>query len=221
MGPLAQLYLFLVGLAAGLAILAATAYRRISPVWLRGVLLGCAVLMLGRYVALAAHTSPEAAERWAFLRRFWFASVIGLTLPSVIAVDQLVKHPAMTPKRLLRWCAPWLAVQAALLLFAPLRLVPDSIGAWAVRMDAPWRWVLSATQALFVLGFLFLCLKLLRLLPAGPGRRALAALAAAQAWLGLDGVVLALGGSYFRPYLFSEMAVLLALWYAYETTARP
>lgn len=75
---------------------------------------------------------------------------------------------------------------------------------------------MAGTQAVFVLGFLFLAFTLFRFVPRGPGRRALAALAAAQAWLGIDGVVLALGGSYFRPYLYSEMAALLALWYAYE-----
>lgn len=139
MGPLARPYLFLLGLAAGLTILTATAYRRTSPAWLRGMLLACAALMLGRYVALAAHTSPDAAERFEVLRRFWFASVIGLTLPSVFAVDQLVKHPAMTPMRLLRWCAPFLAASAAILLLAPLRLMPDSVGAWAVHLEAPWR----------------------------------------------------------------------------------
>ena len=42
-------------------------------------------------------------------------------------------------------------------------------------------------------------------------------LVACHVWLAVDGVLLACGQWYFRPYLYSEPAALLAVWYAYDT----
>lgn len=212
-------YLFLLGLASGFALLAASAYRRVSPAWLKWLLLGTTLLVLGRYLALALFTQPDAPERvWAW-RHLWFGTSIGLTLPSLMAVDQLVRHPAMSPAKLLRWYAPFLAVYAAVMLLGDFHPVPDPVAGWMPQLSRPWQAAVSIVQSVFVLGFLGGCAVLARKIPVPRLRAALAFLALGHAGLGLDGLLLASGGWYFRPFLYSEMLTLAALWHAYETSA--
>lgn len=214
MAPSAGPYLFLLGLAAGMGLLTLTAYRAVSPAWLRRLLTVVSMCVIARYVSLALFAMLQQPPLPWLLARCWYASTVGLTLPSVVAIDQLVRHPAMTPRRLLTWFSPFLAVYVATLLFG---VVVPPIG--EPVLAAPWRMVLSTTQAIFATSFIAACVLFIRKVPLLPIRIALAALAAAHTYLAVDGMILAAGGWYFRPYLFSEMAALLALWFAYETAA--
>ena len=56
MPPAGALYLFLLGLASGLALLTASAFRKVSPAWVRWLLLACGALVISRYVAMALQT---------------------------------------------------------------------------------------------------------------------------------------------------------------------
>ena len=217
MAALAGPYLFLLGLASGFVILAITAYRRVSPRWLRWLLMAAGLFMLSRYATLALFTHPEAPQRFWALRHCWFASSIGLTLPSVFAIDQLVKHPAMSPKTLLRWFTPFLIVYALVMLFGSFTPRPDPWVGWTLGLGPVWRVVLLVTQAVFVLGFIGICVMVMLKFPSRSVRLALLGLAAGHGYLGVDGLILALDGAYFRPFLYSEMVTLLAIWHAYET----
>ena len=219
MPPLAGPYLFLLGLAGGFSILAISAYRRVSPKWLRWMLIVTGCFMISRYVTMALFTDSDAPNRYWALRHCWFASSISLTLPGVFAVDQLVKHPAMTPKRLLQWFSPFAAVYASIILFGDVTPKADAIAGWMPTLSSGWRLLVTATQSVFVLGFLGLSVMFLPKLPDRRLKRALVLLTAGFAYLGLDGGLLALGLNYFRPFLFSEMLTLFALWNAFETAS--
>lgn len=217
---MAAAYLFALGLASGVGLLTLTAYRRVSPVWLRWLLTAAGVFTISRYVAMAAFAvAPEPESVWA-LRRCWFASSVGLTLPGVVALDQLVRHPAMSAKKLLRWFFPFLAVYAAVLLFGAFTPARDPWLGWAPRLAPAWQAALSLVQSVFVVGYLALCALFIRKLPSRPIRAALLMLAVGYGYLGLDGLLLAMGRTYFRPFLFSEILTLLALWHAYDTADR-
>ena len=213
-------YLFLLGMATGLALLTTTSYLRVSPSWLRWVLMASGLFVMSRYLTLALFTTPEAPRYFLSLRPCWFATSVGLTLPSVCALDQLLRHPAMTPKKLLVWFSPFLIVYGVVLLFADATPVPDRVVGWMLRLGNGWQILLALAQGVFVLGFIGLSLVLMRKIPSTPIRLALIGLVVGQGYLGLDGVLLALGRWYFRPFLYSEMLMLLALWHAYETSAR-
>ena len=217
--PLIGVYVFLLGLASGLTVLTMTAYRRMSPTWLRWLLIATGLLMLSRYLTMALFTHPEAPQRFWALRHYWFASSIGLTLPSLFAVDQLLKHPAMTPRKLLGWYAPFLVVYATVIVWGPLTPQSSPFGGWIPTLNPAWRWVISIVQSVFVMGFIGVCLMLMRKLPSRPIRIALLGLVLGYGYLGADGLLLVMGGSYFRPFLYSEMVTLLAIWHAYETGA--
>ena len=219
MAPLAGAYLFLLGLASGIALLTISAFQRVSPPWLKGLLVASGLFVISRYVALALFATAESPERvWAW-RHCWFATSLALPLQSAFAVDQLLRHPAMSPKKLLGALAPFLIAYSAVILFAGMAPVPDRVVGWSLRLEPGWQRFLSVTHSLFVLGFLGVALLLMRKVPSRPIRVALLGLALGIGALALDGILLALGGWYFRPYLYSEMLALCAIWHAFETGA--
>lgn len=214
-----ELYFFLLGLASGMVLLAMSAYRRVTPSWLRWLLMGSGLLVIGRYIALALFASTESPQQVWIFRHLWFGSAIGLMVPSVFAVDQLVRHPAMTPKKLLAWVAPFLVADGAIMTVGDFRAGPDPIIGWTLHLSSPWRMVAVGTETVFAIGFIGMCILLMRKLPVRPIRLALAGLVLGSLYLALDGLLAALGRWYFRPFLFSEMVMCLAIWYAYERAA--
>lgn len=215
MVPSSGAYFFLLGLATGIALLTLTAFRRISPSWLKWLLMACSVLTISRYATMALFASPEGVKRFWFLRPCWYATSIGLSLPSVMAIDQLLRHPALSPKKLLMWMSPLLTVYLLVMFFGPAE---QSAEAARVSLRGGWQLLFSATQSVFLIAFLGICLSLMRKIPSRPIRLALAGLMIAHFYLGVDGLLLAMGRWYFHPFLFSEMLTLLAIWYAYETS---
>ena len=89
---------------------------------------------------------------------------------------------------------------------------------WSITLRGGWRVAFISLQTAFTIGFIGLCVLLMRKLPVRSIRAALLGLVAAYAYLIFDGIWLACGRWYVRPFLFSEMAVLVALWFAYETS---
>ena len=213
-------YLFFLGVASGLALLTLTAYRYVSPLWLRWLLRLVGLFVLSRYVAMALFTAEDAVHRVWSLRYCWFATSVGVTLPSVIAIDQLLRHPALSPKKLLIWFSPFLLVYAVVILFARMTPAPDPVIGWIPRLQLGWQLLLAAVQTIFVLGFVGICGVVIRKVPVAAVRSALSLLAVSHLYLGFDGLLLALGRWYFRPFLFSEMLALVSIWHAYETSVR-
>ena len=220
MGLLTAAYLFLLGAASGLVVLTLSVYRRISPSWLKRFLLATGLLLISRYVTMAFFTLPDAPQRFWWAHRLWLASTIGLTLPAIFVIDQLLRHPALSPKKLLVWASPLVVINGAVMLFGSFQAVPDPVAGWTLRVGEGWRLVLAVTQGIFVAALLGWCGLLIWKFPSRPVRQALGLLIASYAYLGVDGVLLAVGGWYFRPFLYSELAALLALWYAYDTAVR-
>ena len=74
-------------------------------------------------------------------------------------------------------------------------------------------------EGLFLIVVVGACLMLWRKIPSAPIQRALLVLALAYGCLGVS-VLLAGCGTGYTLLLYAEMVALLALWYAYETSAR-
>ena len=193
MSPSDASYHFLLGLAGGLSLLTLSSYRRVSPGWLKWLLIASVLFVFGRYVAAAVFDAATPPEHVRILHTCgWFTTLLGLILPSVFAVDQLLRHPVMTPKKLLVLFLPFLAAMSTAAPFPFQRL----------------RWIY---QGVFALGFFVMIGTLLMRkipFPSRPIRLALLALAAGQIALAL-----------FSGHLYAEMAMLLAIWFAYETAA--
>jgi hypothetical protein len=212
-------YLFLLGLACGIGLLAMTAFLKVTPPWLRWLLLASGAFVISRYAAMFALATASDPSQLGLLRHCWFATSLALPLQSVFAVDQLIRHPAMTPKKLLRWFAPFAALYGAVVLFGQTLPVPDRVLGWILRLVQPWQSLLALTHVAFVVGFVGIAGMMLRKIPVAEIRAGLALLIIAQLALTLDGLILAFGGWYFRPYLYSEMLLLVAIWHAFRTGA--
>ena len=217
--PPGAIYLFLLGLAAGMTFLTVSSYRRVSPTWLRWLLTISGLFVASRYLAMALFAATDSPQRvWGF-RHCWFATSLGFPLAASFAVDQLIRHPAMTPTKLLRWLAPFLAVYAAVIFVAPMTASPDRIAGWTLHLTAGWQRLLGTTHLVFTGLFLAMAGLMMRKIPSHPIRIALAGLALGFVCLALDGLLAALRVWYFRPYLFSELFMLLALWHAFDTAS--
>ena len=198
--------LFLLGLACGFACLPLTAYARTSPLWVRWLLISSGAFTALRYAALARAVLGGPVPQLD-LGRLWVGSMIGLNLPSVFAVDALIRHPAMTPKKLLLRFSPFLAADAVLL---------------AVGHDGNlWRMLAITVQAVFAAGFAGLCLLLIQQIPVPAIRIALWILAASHVSLGVVGVLpVVQRWSVEEPFLVPEMLTLLAIWFTFQTAER-
>ena len=213
-------YFFLLGLSSGLALLMMTAFRRITPGWLRGLLLASGSFVISRYLAMATFANaarPDAVWPWHYC---WFATSLAIPLQTAFAMDQLIRHPGMTAKTVLLRFSPWLAAYAAIILFGRMEAAPDRVVGWSVHLAPGWQWLLAAAHATFVLAVVSLVAMVARRLPSPPIRLALWGLAASQLLLALDGILAWLGHWSFHPSLYSEAFALVALWYAYDTASR-
>jgi hypothetical protein len=210
-------YLFAVGLAAGLAVLPLGAYLAVSPGWLRALLAACALLTISRYLAMAVFAlspDPESLSCW---RPCYFATAIGLTFPGLVAMDQLIRHPAMTPQKLLRMYAPFFAAYAVILLFGRFVTVAHPlVGSRPILMGF-WVAALALVQSLFVAAVLGIGATLIGKIPVPRIKVALGGLMLSYALLALDGLLILTGASAWPAYLFSESVTLVALWFAFDT----
>ena len=216
--PLTGWYLFVLGLATGMVILDMTVYRKLSPRWLRWLLLALAAFTGSRYLTMALFAHTASPQRWWFLRHCWMASSIGLTVPSVLVLDQLLRHPSWSAKKVLQYFSPFIAVYLAVIIFGRFSPSNDpSLGSLQPVLTGAWPAVIAYVQGVFVLGFAALCVLILTQVRSRRVRGAVLGLLCAHLYLGLDGVLLALGHVYFRPFLFSEIIALAAIGHAFDT----
>lgn len=179
---------FLLGLASGLVLLPLMSYRHVSPGWLRAGLWAGGLLLLSRYLLIYGSAAANAALA--------FSETAGFLLPAVVALDQLIRHPGMTPKKLvITWCLPLLAVAGGICWWpAASALAVDLCGA-----------ALCAA-----------CLFLMTKIPLPALHRALFILSLSYGFWVVERVTARLHGSSL-PFALSELTLLIGLWYAYET----
>ena len=109
----------------------------------------------------------------------------------------------MTPAKLLQWYAPFCALYGLAACFADLALMER---------------LFAIIHSLFGAAIVAVGLLLLRRVPAGAIRNALLLLMAAYASFASEAVI----GAFLLSdgFRYLELLVLLALWHAYETSAR-
>jgi hypothetical protein len=193
-------------LASGLCGIVLLEYFRLSPRWFRWVLMLAGMGVAGRYalqaVQIILQTSPAPAGR---LMAVWAA--IGLTLPCAAALDQLVRHPAMTPKKLLQAYAPFAMVLAPVVAFS------------GPGMAASDRLMLAFMQGLFAMAVVWVSARLIRKIPGARIRLALMGLSATQLVLAGRRLAEIMPPSDLRLELVTDGLALAAIWWAL-TTAR-
>ena len=186
---------FLLGFSVGVCLLPLAASHRASPTWIRGVVAGVTLFIMARYLAIAADLT---APGWS-LPLLAFPTA-GTAFVGVLAVDQLIRHPAMSPRRLVAWCALALAAHLALLA-------------------GGWRWAALA----LLLAFSGACggasLVFARAIPDRRIRAALLGVGGAQVVV-IAASLLVLKHGQLAPTLIAAMVANLAAWQALESSGR-
>ena len=190
---------FFLGLAAGLSAFLVSEYLALSPRWFRWVVTLSSLGVISRHVLLAMIAiAPPATLGWGARLIDAWASV-GLTLPCAVAIDQMVRHPAMTPKKVLTAYAP---VAAALLV---------------TFITGGNRALLAVIHGAFALAAVWFGALLIRKLPGTSVRLALAGLAAAQVVLAGRQLAAVFAALDLRLGLGTDLLVLGSIWAALKT----
>ena len=214
-----EAYCFLLGLSTGATILTITSYRRVSPAWLKWLLMGSGMLLITHYLTLALLTTPAPLHDTWPLRFVWHTMSMTLLFPGVMAIDQLLRHPAMSPKTLLTWLAPVLTADAVIGSLARLTVTPNPAGGWISSLDSGSMLLGTLLHEAVLVTAIAACLLLIRKPLPRLMRQALAGLAGGFAVFGIMLALFAARQWLQIPLLLSEVLLLLALWYAYETGA--
>ena len=130
----------------------------------------------------------------------WLAGLIGLTWPVMAAVDQLVRHPAMTPKKLALWYAPFLVCSLVAIVGGMARAVGCLLAGFSAVL-------------MVVAGAMW------RRLPPGAVKSALAMLMVAAVACAAEGVARAIDPSGL-PWMWPEALVMTGVWRSFRAASR-
>lgn len=209
---------FLLGLSTGVSALWFSEYLLLSPGWFRWVLVVSGIGVMSRYLLLFLTMISWVPWPGGVIRLIEVWAAIGLTLPCAVALDQLVRHPAMTPKKLLLRYAPMAAAFAPLLILGHASRWPDPVLGAIVGLSGSDAKALAILHGAFALITVWIVALLIRKLPGLPLRRAFTALAATQVLLTAQRLAGSLTWLDVRLVLAAEAAVLAAIWAALKTS---
>ena len=207
------------GAALGLVALPLSVCLDVSPRWLRQLLIGCGALLALRYLVMALSLAGGDARAWWGVRSLCSVHLIGLTWPAVVAADQLIRNPAVTPKTLVRWYAPFLAISLFIMVFGHTGLMPAGGDEVRLALLGGWARLAGLLLGLFATALWAIGGAVWTRLPTGPVKAALTGLLGAYALVGLEGLVQATRPSP-GPWMWPEMLALVALWAALRAGQR-
>ena len=211
-----EAYGFLLGLSTGVTLLTTTSYRRVSPAWLKWLLIISGMLLIVHELTLTLLISSISIDHLWALRFIWYLMPMALLFPGVMAIDQLLRHPAMSPNMLLRWLAPFLGADLLIISLARLTVAPNLVVGWMPVLERGWAMLSLLLHEALLLAAVVGCFFLIRKPLPRAMRQALCGLVVGFAALGL--AVVFLLTQKWLSLLLSELPMLFALWYAYETS---
>ena len=194
--PMAGFYML--GLVTGTALFPVWTFGRVSPSWMRGLILGCQLVIAAHY-CLLGQMPPAGPDDLQWFRPVWLAQGAQVIVSAVV-LDQLIRHPAMSPRRLLLAAGPFAAVPVLAAIIGP--------GAWTA-----WgtEGALTAFHLLYaaVGGFLLLKIRMRRL----QGMLALLLIAHLAFWASQSRLVP------WRSSAWADVVLYCSLAFAYQTSA--
>ena len=213
-----EIYCFFLGLSIGISLLTMTSYRRVSPTWLRWLLIVSGILLIAHQLTLALVINSSSSDHLWALRVLWYLMPMALLFPGIMAIDQLLRHPAMSPKRLLQWLLPFFGADIALMALARLTVVPDPTVGWMPVLAKGWAISSLTLHEAMLAAAVVACLYLIGKPLPHAMRQALWGLTIGLIALGLAIILLTVTRHWLILPL-SELPMLFALWCAYETSA--
>lgn len=198
------LLIYLTGIASGTVLLAMSAYRHASPVWLKWLLWITGLFLILRYTLTVLFLESGSLHFFQLQSYRWAVATACLCVPALFVIDQMLRHPAMSPEKFARIALPAILIQALCVLFGD--------------QFAFLGWVSFGVFQLFALALVVFCIRLWPQIPNTLLKRALSILIAALAFLAGESIMSLMGSTLSASGVLAEILMLAALWHTYETS---
>ena len=182
----------------------------------------CIILFLFstlRYITLIAYGDHLNLKALMGLRYFYFATSIGLTLPTASAVwyiTPLYRQKIKYPTYILCFL-PWIIFYLYLIIVQPTQIVQGANYGYILSLRDPFSLYLSIAQGSFITVMIILCIIGLVKYKNIQLRVQYIVLILAQIGLTLDGIGYYLGGDkLFPPFTITEALGFLAIYYVFK-----
>lgn len=177
------------------------------------------VFSILRYLTLIVYGDKPTYDQLVALRYFYFATSIGLTLPTAAAVwyvTPLYRGKIKYPYYLV-FFLPWIIFYLKLILTQPTHIVQGSRFGYVLELVEPYPIYLSVAQGSFVMIMVVLALIGILKYRSIQIRVQLFVIIVAQMMLTLDGLSYLFEGiTTIPPFTVSEIAGFLAVYYAFK-----
>lgn len=188
--------------------------------YLAGVLL---LFTITRYVTLIIYGDRPSLWELELLRYFYFASSIGLTMTTVLAIWYAVPcfREKLSAMQCLLLFLPWSFFYLYLIIKQPTQIIKGGSYGYILALIGKWPFYLGIAQGSLILILLLLCLygiwhyKHLQI------RMQLFFIIAAQLLLMVDGMNYGMSSSFvFTPFTLTEAFGFMATYYAFSHSVR-
>ena len=173
-----------------------------------------------RYITLLLFTFNFPVGILKFLAYFYYGSMIGLTIPSIVALWYTIPcfRKKINEKRLLLFLTPLFIFYFFMLYLQPLEIVIKTGIGYGLRLLFPWNLFVSIYYGFFVMIILLLCVSGFRWYKYKFPRSQYLLFFLSYLLLLVDGLTILFNRTNtFQPFIISEAFVLIALLYAFST----
>ncbi|OOB78055.1 MAG: hypothetical protein BEN18_08365 [Epulopiscium sp. Nuni2H_MBin001] len=183
--------------------------------WLLTALFTFAML---RYFTLIIYGDSPSLVQLQGLRRFYFATAIALTIPTVLAIWYITPHfrEKITYGKYLIFFAPWILFLSYIIITQPTEIVMGESFGYELILIEPYQNYLALAQGSMSAIIVLICLNCLLFYKHPVLRSQYTFLIIAQIGLALDGlsIVYNVEARLFHPFIITEIIGFLAIYYA-------
>lgn len=183
----------------------------------------CLILFLFtglRYVALIIYASGAHISILKFFSYFYYASAIGITIPSALALWYIIPRFREKIKEwiLLLLLSPFILFHLNIILLQPTQIIKNTGFGYELLLMTPWNKRISIVQALFTLIVLIVCYFGFRWYKYKFPRSQYLLFALGYTLTTIDGICILFNTAYpLEPFILSEAFILIAILYAFST----
>ncbi|WP_341877948.1 hypothetical protein [Defluviitalea saccharophila] len=171
-----------------------------------------------RYIALIVFTLSSNIDILKFFSYFYYASSIGITIPSVLALWYIIPR---FRERIKEWVvlllfSPFIFFYLNLIYLQPIQIIKHDGFGYRLQLISPWNHWLSMVQGIFTLMVLCMCFYGFRSYKYKFPRSQYLLFILGYILTTIDGLCMLFNTVYpIEPFVFSEAFILIAILYAF------
>lgn len=195
------------------------AIQKINDYVFKGIALGLLAFTSLRYITLIIYSGSPSLAFLEQLRYFYFASSLGLTMITALAVWYVIPsyRELKDPVRFLSSFTPWMLFYIYLIIRQPTTIEKGASFGYVLALNEGFRQYLSIAQISFITVISFLCLKGISRYKHLQIRVQLIILLIAQVLLVNDGLSYGISRlTFFMPFTITEAFAFMATYYCFS-----